>query len=165
MAIPSYCWATFLRPTRPGLAHPQDPRQSLQPVTETPACQAWGRLTCLKQGPGATPHRVGRTAGGHHVGSPHSRERKPDCPSQGELTSGGLLSYQGNQQKGRALTAPVPRTSTSWGLGQGPRKVRLRMGGCRGSRHWLSRGGTEGEWPTLSRGLTLQMQMECDPQG
>ena len=92
------------------------------------------------------------------------RER-PGCPSQGELTSGGLLSYQGNQQKGRALTAPVPRTSTSWGLGQGPRKVGLRMGGCRGSRHWLSRGGTEGEWPTLSRGLTLQMQMECDPQG
>ena len=44
-------------------------------------------------------------------------------PVTEELTSGGLISYQGNQQRGTPLTAPWIRTITSWGLGQVLRKV------------------------------------------
>ena len=46
-----------------------------------------------------------------------------EVTSYRELTSGGLISYQGNQQRGTSLTAPLIRTITSWGLGQVPRKV------------------------------------------
>ena len=41
----------------------------------------------------------------------------------GELMSGGLISYQRNQQRGTPLTAPLIRTIISWGLGQVGRKV------------------------------------------
>ena len=44
-------------------------------------------------------------------------------PVIGELMSGGLISYQRNQQRGTPLTAPLIRTITSWGLGQVHRKV------------------------------------------
>ena len=44
-------------------------------------------------------------------------------PVIGELTSGGLISYQGNQGNGTPLTAPLIRTVTSWGLGQEQRKI------------------------------------------
>ena len=37
-------------------------------------------------------------------------------PSYRELMSGGLISYQGNQQKVMLLTARLIRTITSWGL-------------------------------------------------
>ena len=37
-------------------------------------------------------------------------------PLIGELTSGGLISYQRNQWRGTPLTAPLIRTITSWGL-------------------------------------------------
>lgn len=40
-----------------------------------------------------------------------------------ELRSGWLISYQGNQQRGMLLIAPLTITITSWGLGQVPRKV------------------------------------------
>ena len=39
------------------------------------------------------------------------------------MTSGGLTSYHGNQQRSTPLTAPLMRTVTSWGLGQISRKV------------------------------------------
>ena len=43
---------------------------------------------------------------------------KGRLPVTGELTSGGLISYQGRQQRGTPLTAPLIRTITSWSLGQ-----------------------------------------------
>ena len=36
----------------------------------------------------------------------------------GILTSGGLISYQRNQQRGTPLPASLMRRITSWGLGQ-----------------------------------------------
>ena len=49
-------------------------------------------------------------------------------PVIGELTSGGLISYQGNQERGMPLTTPLMRNSTGWGLGQVCRKVSLVSG-------------------------------------
>ena len=40
-----------------------------------------------------------------------------DCGLWEELTSGGLISYQGNHQRGIPLPAPLMRTIISWGLG------------------------------------------------
>ena len=48
---------------------------------------------------------------------------KGGLPVIGELLSGGLISYQGNQQRGMLLTASLIRTTTSWGLRQALRKV------------------------------------------
>lgn len=62
----------------------------------------------------AMPHVFGR------VGS-----RQASLQGEGEiaicrknLTSGWLISSQGNQQGGRPLTAPLVRTLTSWDLGR-----------------------------------------------
>lgn len=67
----------------------------------------------------AMPHVFGR------VGS-----RQASLQGEGEiaicrknLTSGWLISSQGNQQGGRPLTAPLVRTLTSWDLGQACRKA------------------------------------------
>ena len=54
------------------------------------------------------------------VFAPRGEERLPVI---GELMSGGLISYQGNQQRGTPLTTPLTRTVPSWGLGQVRRKV------------------------------------------
>ena len=51
----------------------------------------------------------------------HQREREITS-YRGELMSGWLISYRGNQQRGRALTAPLIRTISSWGLEQVCRK-------------------------------------------
>ena len=40
-----------------------------------------------------------------------------DCGLEEELTSGGLISYQRNHQRGMLLPAPLMRTIISWGLG------------------------------------------------
>ena len=40
-----------------------------------------------------------------------------------EVMSGGFFSYQGNQQRGMHLTAPLVRTITSWDLEKVCRKV------------------------------------------
>ena len=53
-------------------------------------------------------------------------------PVTGELMSDGLINYQGNQQKGTPLTAPLIRTITSWG----PRQV------CRRARVSVNEAGT-----------------------
>ena len=39
-------------------------------------------------------------------------------PVIGEMTSGGLIGYQGNQQRGTPLTTPLIRTITSWDRGK-----------------------------------------------
>ena len=44
-------------------------------------------------------------------------------PVIGELTSGGLISYQGNKKSGMPLIAPLIRAITCWSLGQVHRKV------------------------------------------
>ena len=43
---------------------------------------------------------------------------KKRLPVIGELMSGGLIRYQGNQQRGTPLTAPLIRIITSWGRGR-----------------------------------------------
>ena len=65
-----------------------------------------------KQGPGATPHGVRQD-----MEAALTPRRKGRLPVIGELTSGGLISYQGNQQRGKPLTTPLIRIITSWGLG------------------------------------------------
>ena len=82
----------------------------------------WGDLTRLKQGPGATPHCVWLRADRTWWQSSPPKERG-ELPFIGELTAGGLISYQGNQQRGTPLTTPSIRIITSWGLGQVRRKV------------------------------------------
>ena len=77
----------------------------------------WGDLTCLKQGPGATPHQVQQTVGKTWWQS-SLLGGKGRLPVIGELRSAGLTSYQRNQQRGMPLTAPLMRTITSWGLGR-----------------------------------------------
>jgi len=54
------------------------------------------------------------------VSAPQGKGRLPVI---GELMTGGLISYQGNQQRGMLLTASLIRTTTSWGLRQALRKV------------------------------------------
>ena len=53
-----------------------------------------GTLSCLKQGPGATPHRVRQKVGRGWWQSSLLEGR--GVPVIGELTSGGPVSYQGN---------------------------------------------------------------------
>ena len=65
------------------------------------------------------------------VSAPQGKGRWPVI---GELMTGGLISYQGNQQRGTPLTASLIRTSTSWGLRQALRRSIL-CGGCRCGRH------------------------------
>jgi len=40
------------------------------------------------------------------------------CPLKPKLTSGGLISYQGNQEGGPLLITLLIRIITSWGLGK-----------------------------------------------
>ena len=80
-------------------------------------------------------------------------EGKGRLPVIGGITSGGLIGYQGNQQRGRPLTAPLIRAVTSWGPGQVHRRSDLCIG-SRGSRHWSGRGCTESKRTAVPSGLT-----------
>ena len=83
-----------------------------------------------------------------------SPRRKGRLPVRGELTSGGLISYQGNQQRGTPLTAPLVIIITSWDLGQVGRSVLcLRH---RGSKHWSGRGCTESKRTAIWSGLAIK---------
>lgn len=64
-------------------------------------------------GPGATPHCVWLMAGRAWW---QFSLREGGMAGYREITAGWLISYQGNQQRGTALTAPLS-TPTSWGLG------------------------------------------------
>ena len=82
----------------------------------------WGNLTCMKQGPGITSHRVWPMAGKtwQQALLPEGKGRLPVI---GGITSACRVSYHGNQQRGMPLTAPFIRTVTSWGLEQVCRNV------------------------------------------
>ena len=70
------------------------------------------------QGPGDTP------AGGQRAGRTRwqaSLRDKGRLPVIGGTD--GLIGYQGNQQRGTPLMAPLIRTITFWDLGQVCRKV------------------------------------------
>lgn len=94
----------------PGLG-PRKPR-----VSSTDPVVYGSGAYCLKHGPGAKPHCVEQT-----VGTSRAAVLLPLCtpPDQevsiGELMSGGLVSYQGNQHRGHA-SLPLKSTVTSWGL-------------------------------------------------
>ena len=79
-------------------------------------------LTHLKKGPGATLHSVLQKAA-ECGGSLRQGKRGGKLPVIVELMSGGLISYQGNQQRRPPLTALLIRKITSRGLGQIHRKV------------------------------------------
>jgi len=79
-------------------------------------------LTHLKKGPGATLHSVLQKAA-ECGGSLRQGKRGGKLPVIVELMSGGLISYQGNQQRCPPLTALLIRKITSRGLGQIHRKV------------------------------------------
>ena len=66
--------------------------------------------------------------GGQDKAASYSPPRKGRLPVRGELTSGGLISYQGNQQRGTPLTAPLIRTTTSCGPGQVVGKLVMCIG-------------------------------------
>ena len=82
-----------------------------------------GKLVCLKQGPGVTPHHVRQMVGRRRQQSSLSAGLG-DCQLQEELTSGWLTGYQENQQKGTPLTTPLIRAIVRWDLAQVHRKVR-----------------------------------------
>ena len=72
-----------------------------------------GGLTHWKQGPGVTPTltvlpREQVLVAGF---APGGRGR---LSVTGDTEPGGLIGYQGNQQRGRPLTAPLIRTVTRW---------------------------------------------------
>ena len=77
-------------------------------------------------------------------------------PVTGELMSGRLIGYHGNQQRGMPLTAPLRRTVTNWGLGQAHREV-SHVSRCRWSRHWSGRGWTENKRTATLNGLTIHL--------
>ena len=78
---------------------------------------------CLKQGPGATPHHVRQTVA--RRGQQSSLSGGPgDCQLQEELTSGWLIGYQENQQKGTPLPTTLIIAINSWDLVQVHSKVR-----------------------------------------
>ena len=62
---------------------------------------------------------VGRTRAQHSL-----PEEKGRWPVLGELKSGWLIGYQGNQRGARPSQPLLIRTITGWGLGQVLRKVR-----------------------------------------
>ena len=73
------------------------------------------------------------------------------------LSTHGLVSYQGNQQRGMTLTTTLIRRVTSWAWGQVHRKV-SRVNGCRRRRQWSGRACAEtieqsprGAWPHPER--------------
>lgn len=72
-----------------------------------------GELTCLKPGPGVTPRppRVRQTDGGQEVVAGFTPGGRGDCQIYGELMSGWLLGYPGNQQGARPHR---PSNQLSW---------------------------------------------------
>ena len=64
------------------------------------------------------------------------------CPLKPKLTSGGLISYQGNQEGGPLLITLLIRIITSWGLGKVLGRWVVWVG-CRCSRHCSGRGGID----------------------
>ena len=62
------------------------------------------------------------------------------------LSTHGLVSYQGNQQRGMTRTTTLIRV-TSWAWGQVHRKVSC-VNGCRRSRHWSGRARAETNAPS-----------------
>lgn len=84
-----------------------------------------GELTCLRQGLEGTPPPCAadcRTGRGGRLGS-WGRGR---LPAMGELRSGWHISYQGDQQRGTPLTAPLMDKHTG-------RSVRLQGTGEAGT--------------------------------
>ena len=88
-------------------------------------------------------------------------------PSYRELMSGGLISYQGNQQKVMLLTARLIRTITSWGLWQVPRKVnqvcktevKQTLGGPRMDREQEN---SHHEWPNHTNSDNIFTSANCE---
>ena len=110
-------WAALSRPASPEIAQPGVQREAPETATEISMVNQKRYLTSLKQSPGATLHRTwqlavaSRTAGrGNNL---HCYWRR--LPSIGELTlmSGGIISYQGNQQLGHIPAQPLRLTTFS----------------------------------------------------
>lgn len=73
--------------------------KSPEAATEMTICWT-GDVTCPKQHPAATPHCGWRWQAGHGSSFHYSRGGG-GYQLQGELASGGLLSYQANEQLGQ----------------------------------------------------------------
>lgn len=111
-------WASACGPINWDLPLPRfRTKEKTQSQQHRPSGIWTAELTCLKHGPGAKPHCVEQT-----VGTSRRQFSLPLCtpPDQevsiGELMSGGLVSYQGNQHRVMPLTAFLKSTVTSWGL-------------------------------------------------
>ena len=62
-------------------------------------------------------------SGGQDMTAVFAPRGKGRLPVIGELTSGGFISYQGNQPRGTPLTAPLIKDNHQLGQGQVHRKV------------------------------------------
>ena len=72
----------------------------------------------------------------------------------GATEPGGLIGYQGNQQSGRPLTAPLIRTIMRRAWDKSRRKEG-QVRGWMGGKPWWSRGGTESKRTTIFSGQNL----------
>ena len=81
-------------------------------------------------------------------------EGRRDGQLSGELRSGWLISYQGNQQRGRPLMAPLIRTITSWGPGQVYREAK-HVSRVQVKQALVEQGITESKRTTILSGLTI----------
>ena len=101
------CWAAPRRPTSPRLAQPQDQgrARSWRRRQRRQWFKGWGSLHVWSRVPGQ--HRTCRQDV-EAVFAPGGRGRLPVI---GGSTSGRLIGYQGNQQRGTRLTTPLDENS------------------------------------------------------